>query len=50
MCQNESCHRLVYFQEISKTFEINSPTGKQPSQLGVGVGEGGKVVTGTDMS
>lgn len=41
MCQNESCHRLVCFQEISRTFEINSPTGKLPSQLGVGVGEGG---------
>lgn len=46
MCQNESCHGLVYFQEISRTFEINSPTGQPPSQLW---GVGG-VVTETDMS
>lgn len=39
MCQSESCHRLVYFQEISRTFEINSTAGKLPGQLG-----------GTDMS
>lgn len=33
MCQNESCHQLVYFQEISRTFEINPPAGNLPHQF-----------------
>lgn len=54
MSENELCHQLAYFQEISRTFEMNSPAGKLPNQLGWGgTGGGGwheeeEVVTGTD--
>lgn len=40
MSENELCHQLAYFQEISRTFEMNSPAGKLPNQLGWG-GTGG---------